>query len=239
MYASLIFCRHLKKIPYCNVQNCLDWVIKNNWSRISEFSWPIISSVIILWTCQIWGHEIRKWGSNDPFYWCSLAKTCLENFTPKVRRTSYNLLRLKTLLRHISQTIRRIEKHFYWLEVHLSSRSGFASVKRHLFEVAKCFSVSIFIKKLLIPLLLDILPSSSPELSKPETVYQLLLFLPLTSKNLNLPPYSAFLTSAGVYICDDTKPVDRLPRILAKAIVREHYLRIKRTQLLWSETNLP
>ena len=68
---------------------------------------------------------------------------------------------------------------------------------------------------------------SSPELSEPGTVYQLLLFLPLTSKNLNLPPYSAFPTSE-YHICDVPKPTDRPPpRILAKAIVREHYLRIK------------
>ena len=49
-----------------------------------------------------------------------LAKTCLEKFTPKVRRTSYNLLSGKTLVRHISQTIRRIEKLFFLLEVHLT-----------------------------------------------------------------------------------------------------------------------
>ena len=41
-----------------------------------------------------------------------LAKTCLEKFTPKVRRTSFNLLLVKSLVRHISQTVRRIEKHF-------------------------------------------------------------------------------------------------------------------------------
>ena len=33
-----------------------------------------------------------------------LAKICLEKFTPKVRRTSYHLLPVKTLVRHISQT---------------------------------------------------------------------------------------------------------------------------------------
>ena len=43
------------------------------------------------------------------------AKTCLEKFTPKVRRTSNNLLPLT----HISQTIRRIEKHFFLLEAYL------------------------------------------------------------------------------------------------------------------------
>ena len=32
---------------------------------------------------------------------------------PKVRRTSYNLLPVKTFVRHISQTSRRIEKHFF------------------------------------------------------------------------------------------------------------------------------
>ena len=47
-----------------------------------------------------------------------LAKTCLQKLTPKVRRTSYKLLPVKTLVRHISQTIRRIEKHFFKLEVH-------------------------------------------------------------------------------------------------------------------------
>ena len=42
-----------------------------------------------------------------------LAKTCIEKFTPKVRRTSYNLLPVKTLVRPISQTIRRIENRFF------------------------------------------------------------------------------------------------------------------------------
>ena len=49
-----------------------------------------------------------------------------------------------------------------------------------------------------------------PRLSELGTVYQLLLFLPLISKNLNLPPYSAFLTSE-YHICDDPKPTDRPP----------------------------
>ena len=50
-----------------------------------------------------------------------LAKTCLEKFTPKVHRMSYNFIyfQQKSLVRHISQTIRRIEKHFFLLEVHL------------------------------------------------------------------------------------------------------------------------
>ena len=43
-----------------------------------------------------------------------LTKTCLEKFTPKVRRTSYNLLPAKTLARHISQPIRRIENNFFY-----------------------------------------------------------------------------------------------------------------------------
>ena len=47
-----------------------------------------------------------------------LAKTCLEKFTPKVRCTSQKLLPVKTLVRHISQAIGRIEKHFFLLEVH-------------------------------------------------------------------------------------------------------------------------
>ena len=48
-----------------------------------------------------------------------LAKTCLEKFTPKVRRTSTISLPVKTLVRHISQTIKRIEKQFLLLKVHL------------------------------------------------------------------------------------------------------------------------
>ena len=46
------------------------------------------------------------------------------------------------------------------------------------------------------------------------------------TNHLNLPPYSAFPTSE-YHICDDPKPADSPPRILAKAINREHYLRIK------------
>ena len=42
-----------------------------------------------------------------------LGKTSLEKVTPKVERTSYNSVQVKTLGRHISQTIRRIEKHFF------------------------------------------------------------------------------------------------------------------------------
>ena len=37
----------------------------------------------------------------------------------QVRRTSYNFTSGKSFVRHISQTIRRIEKHFFLLEVHL------------------------------------------------------------------------------------------------------------------------
>ena len=50
-----------------------------------------------------------------------LAKTCLEKFTPKVRPTSYNFTSgKKTLVRLISQTIKRIEKQFLLLKVHLT-----------------------------------------------------------------------------------------------------------------------
>ena len=42
-----------------------------------------------------------------------LGKTSLEKVTPKVERTSYNSVQVKTLGRYISQTIRRIEKHFF------------------------------------------------------------------------------------------------------------------------------
>ena len=41
-----------------------------------------------------------------------LAKTCFEKFTPKVRHLGHNLLLVKTLVRHILQTIRHIEKTF-------------------------------------------------------------------------------------------------------------------------------
>ena len=40
------------------------------------------------------------------------------------------------------------------------------------------------------------------------TVYQLLLFLPLTSKNLNPQPYCASLTSEYHIISEDFKPTD-------------------------------
>ena len=42
-----------------------------------------------------------------------LAKTCFEKFAPKVRRWFNNFLPAKTLVRHISQTITRIEKNFF------------------------------------------------------------------------------------------------------------------------------
>ena len=48
-----------------------------------------------------------------------LAKTYLEKFTLKVRRTSYNLLPVKTLVRHISQTGLDVLKNIFLLEVHL------------------------------------------------------------------------------------------------------------------------
>ena len=46
------------------------------------------------------------------------AKTCIEKFAPKVPRLVHDLLPVKTLVRHILQTIRRIEKT-NWLKVHL------------------------------------------------------------------------------------------------------------------------
>ena len=45
-----------------------------------------------------------------------LAETCLEIFTPKVRRTSYNLLSAKnsrSSYHAVSQTIRLVEKRFF------------------------------------------------------------------------------------------------------------------------------
>ena len=48
-----------------------------------------------------------------------VAKTCLENSVLKYATCHTILLPVKTLIRHISQTIRRIEKHFSLLEVHL------------------------------------------------------------------------------------------------------------------------
>ena len=59
-----------------------------------------------------------------------LAKTCLEKFTPKVRRTSYNLLPVKTLVHHVY--IRRIEKHFL-------TRSSF-----NMYLYSAKISISIF-----------------------------------------------------------------------------------------------
>ena len=48
-----------------------------------------------------------------------LAKTYLEKFTPKVRRASYNFTSSKISRRHISQTIKHIEKQFLLQKVHL------------------------------------------------------------------------------------------------------------------------
>ena len=42
-----------------------------------------------------------------------LAKTCFEKFAPKLRRLVHDLVLVKTLVHHISQTIRRIEKKFF------------------------------------------------------------------------------------------------------------------------------
>ena len=41
-----------------------------------------------------------------------LAKTCFEKFAPKLRRLVHDLVSVKTLVHHISQTTRRIEKKF-------------------------------------------------------------------------------------------------------------------------------
>ena len=48
-----------------------------------------------------------------------LAKTCLEKFIPKVRTRHTISLPVKTLVRHISQTIKLIEKQFLLLKVYL------------------------------------------------------------------------------------------------------------------------
>ena len=65
------------------------------------------------------GMRLKSKGALIPCIVAVLAKTYLEKFTPKVRRTSYNLLPVKSLVCHISQTIRSIEKHFFLLEVQL------------------------------------------------------------------------------------------------------------------------
>ena len=98
--ASLIFCRHLKKARFTFL-------------------------AIILSTCEIGRHEVKNWGSIDP----SLLMHCRsfsQNIFPaknsllnsRVSRLVHNLLPVKTLVRHTSQTIRGIEKTI-WLEVHL------------------------------------------------------------------------------------------------------------------------
>ena len=46
-----------------------------------------------------------------------LAETCFEKFAPKVRRLVHGILPEKTLVRHISQTIKRIDKNVV-IEVH-------------------------------------------------------------------------------------------------------------------------
>ena len=49
-----------------------------------------------------------------------VAKTCFEKLiAPKVLRLVHDLLPVKTRVRHISQTIRRIEKIIFWPEIHL------------------------------------------------------------------------------------------------------------------------
>ena len=99
--------------PICSIQNCPDLVIKNNWSGIQNSPGRFTTAVLFYQLARFDGMGLKIEGASILCIVAVLAKTCLEKFIPKVRRTSYNLLPVKTLVRHISQTIRRIEKHFF------------------------------------------------------------------------------------------------------------------------------
>ena len=62
------------------------------------------SLAIILSTYQIGRHEFKNWGSIDPLHCRSFSQKS-KHVSSTVRRTSYNLLPVKTLVRHISQNL--------------------------------------------------------------------------------------------------------------------------------------
>ena len=72
--ASLIFCKHLKKIPHLQRKNCLAWAIKIIGLEFRNYPARFTSSAIILPTCQIGGHEVKNWGSIDPLHCCSFSQ---------------------------------------------------------------------------------------------------------------------------------------------------------------------
>ena len=95
---------------------------KNNWSgyhAVSKF--PSTTYIfgyyftnLSNWTA--WGWQLREY-CIDPLHCRSFSQKCFEKFAPKERRLVHDLLLVKTLVRHILQTIRRIENKF-WVEVH-------------------------------------------------------------------------------------------------------------------------
>ena len=99
-----------RKFPICSVLPCLSHKkiigveFRNTPARFASLT-------IILSTCQIGRHELKNWRPRK--YWslicivAVLAKTCFDKFGSKVRRTPNNLLPVKTLVRHCSQTIRQ------------------------------------------------------------------------------------------------------------------------------------
>ena len=92
----------------------LPWLShKNNWSVISKFPRTVyIFSYYFmnLRNLTAWDKKLREHWS---LHCRSFSQNMYREITPKVRRMSYNLLQVKSLDRHISQTIRRIEKHFF------------------------------------------------------------------------------------------------------------------------------
>ena len=89
----------------------------NNWSGISKFPGEILTHDLNLRLlfCQIGQHEVKNLREYCLLILCIvviLAKTCFDKSAPKLRRLVHNLLPVKTLVLHTSQTIRRTEKSF-------------------------------------------------------------------------------------------------------------------------------
>ena len=96
-------------------------MIKNNWSGISKYH----STVYIFGYYFLDG--IRQKTAEAALILCIvvvLAKTCFEKLAPKVRCLVPNLLPVKALVRHSSQTIRRVENKMTRSSFNVYSYSG-------------------------------------------------------------------------------------------------------------------
>ena len=107
-----------KYSPFAAYKPCPAWVIKYNWSRIiQKYPDGLYLRLLFYQLAKFDGMRLKTERILILCIVVVFAKTCFGKFAPKVHHLFHDLIPAKTLVRHILQTIRRIEKNFFWLHL--------------------------------------------------------------------------------------------------------------------------